>query len=129
MVGTLRFAHPTIRSGVAQSRAGAGAEYRDLVDGEHYREGDDQSGDRCRRRVGKGALCAVPTIHPHRYFEWWARFALPTLRFGQVLRNRAPALAPNTGIWLTASTTAKVMTSMAMPKTEIAARSPLSLRS
>ena len=37
----------------------------------------------------------------------------------QPFRNRAPALAPNTGIWLTASTTAKVMTSMAMP--EIAA--------
>jgi hypothetical protein len=32
--------------------------------------------------VGKGALCAVPTIYPDRYLEWWARFALPTLRFG-----------------------------------------------
>ena len=37
--------------------------------------------------------------------------------------------APNIGIWLTASTTAKVMTSIEMPSTEIAARSPLSLRS
>src|ERR1700692_1094092 len=27
--------------------------------------------------MGKGALCAVPTIYPDRYVEWWARFALP----------------------------------------------------
>jgi hypothetical protein len=44
-------------------------------------------------------------------------------------RTRAPGLTPNTGIWLTASTTAKVMISIEMPSTEIAARSPLSLRS
>ena len=49
-------------------------------------------------------------------------------RQGQ-LRSRALALAPNIGIWFTASTTAKVITSMAMPSTAIAARSPLSLRS
>src|ERR1700704_4458824 len=32
------------------------------------------------RRVGKGALRAVPTIFI-RCLWWWARFALPTLRF------------------------------------------------
>jgi len=31
-------------------------------------------------RVGKGALCAVPTICLDLSVEWWARFALPTLR-------------------------------------------------
>jgi hypothetical protein len=43
--------------------------------------------------------------------------------------TRALVVAPNIGIWFTASTTAKVMISIAMPSTEIAARSPLSLRS
>ena len=38
----------------------------------------DGSGVICR--VGKGALRAVPTTYPHRCSEWWARFALPTLR-------------------------------------------------
>src|ERR1700753_974313 len=37
--------------------------------------------------------------------------------------------APNIGMRFTASTTANVITSMAMPSTAIAARSPLSLRS
>ena len=52
-----------------------------------------------------------------------------TGRASPILRNLAPAPAPNAGIRLTAMTTAKVITSMAMPSTEIAARSPLSLRS
>ena len=47
----------------------------------------------------------------------------------QLFRSLAVAPVPNPGIWLTASTTAKVMTSIAMPSTEMAARSPLSLRS
>src|SRR6185437_10833441 len=47
----------------------------------------------------------------------------------QLLRARSLVVAPNIGIWLTASTTANVMISMEMPSTEIAARSPLSLRS
>jgi hypothetical protein len=33
-----------------------------------------------KRRVGKGALCAVPTTCLDPCDEWWARFALPTLR-------------------------------------------------
>ncbi len=44
-------------------------------------------------------------------------------------RSFAPALPPDIGIWFTASTTAKVITSIAMPSTAIAARSPPSLRS
>ena len=44
-------------------------------------------------------------------------------------RRRYRAFAPNIGMRFTASTTAKVMTSIAMPSTAIAARSPLSLRS
>ena len=53
-------------------------------------------------------------------------FAHPTIE-----RYRALVLlpAPNIGIWLTASTTEKVMISIEMPNTAIAARSPLSLRS
>src|SRR5258708_39449842 len=46
----------------------------------------------------------------------------------QPLRRRALALPPSIGIRLTARTTAKVMISIARPRTEIAARSPLSLR-
>ena len=35
------------------------------------------------RRVGKGALCAVPTISVASK-SWWARFALPTLRSNEL---------------------------------------------
>jgi hypothetical protein len=45
------------------------------------------------------------------------------------LRSFTLAPAPPIGIWFTASTTAKVMISIEIPSTEIAARSPLSLRS
>jgi hypothetical protein len=41
--------------------------------------------------VGK-ALCAVPTISRHRYREWWARFALPTIHsppHSSIFRNSA----------------------------------------
>ena len=72
--------------------------------------------------------------HPSRSLtDETDRFALAPRNDGQLsryaFRNRAVALPPNTGIRLTASTTAKVMISIAMPSTAIAARSPLSLRS
>ena len=49
-------------------------------------------------RVGKGALRAVPTTHPHRYPGWWARFALPTLRFRNDGLNQFTELLTTTSI-------------------------------
>ena len=57
------------------------------------------------------------------------RFSEEIMLEQEALRSRAPAPPPNIGMRLTASTTAKVITSIAIPSTAIAARSPLSLRS
>ena len=93
MVGTLRFAHPTISILVIASEA-------------------KQS------RISPQSLdCFVASL------------LAMTGGSGQLFRNLAVAPAPKAGIWLTAMTTAKVISSMAMPSTEITARSPLSLRS
>jgi len=75
--------------------------------------------------------CDLTTLRPVEIGQNSFVFAANGSLLGSIPaeRNRAPALAPNTGIRLTASTTAKVITSIAMPSTEMAARSPLSLRS
>ncbi len=75
---------------------------------------------RCRAGAHRLVTCGrVPAL----------RSSVNTLQRVRDTSESYREFAPNIGIRFTASTTAKVITSIAMPSTAMAARSPLSLRS